>query len=136
MAMDPAPFRPGLGLATPRSIRGLITTSPRVIADDVWAKLLWAGLNLTPGRYACQRIGQLLPDEDDPGDHPDLDVLRAARRDPASPGGLHPVAHNGFPIPRNSPGVLAKDVICLLDVPVKTGSAFSKPVEPLLGQAI
>jgi hypothetical protein len=32
--------------------------------------------------------------------------------------------------------VLAKDVICLLDVPVKTGSAFSKPVEPLLGQAI
>lgn len=25
----------------------LIGTDPRVIADDIWTKLLWAGLNLT-----------------------------------------------------------------------------------------
>jgi hypothetical protein len=28
------------------SVRALITPNPRVIASDVWAKLLWAGLNL------------------------------------------------------------------------------------------
>lgn len=34
-------------MATPRSIQALIGPSPRVIEDSVWAKLLWAGLNLT-----------------------------------------------------------------------------------------
>ena len=32
--------------AAPRSLRALIGPKPKVIADDVWAKLLWAGLNL------------------------------------------------------------------------------------------
>jgi len=31
-------------LAVPRSVAALIGTNPRVIADEVWAKLLWAGL--------------------------------------------------------------------------------------------
>src|SRR5258708_29788975 len=34
-------------LATPRAIRSLIGPDPRTIEDDSWAKLLWAGLNLT-----------------------------------------------------------------------------------------
>ena len=33
--------------------------------------------------------------------------------------------------------MLAQDAVCLLDVPIhKTGSAFTKPVDPLLGKAI
>ncbi len=33
--------------------------------------------------------------------------------------------------------MLAEEAVCLLDVPVnKTGTAFTKPVDPLLGQAI
>ena len=33
--------------------------------------------------------------------------------------------------------VLAEEAVCLLDIPVhKTGTAFTKPVDPLLGQAI
>jgi hypothetical protein len=45
--------------------------------------------------------------------------------------------HNGSPIPANSTDVLAADAVCLLDVPVhKTGTAFTKPVDPLVGQAI
>ena len=33
--------------------------------------------------------------------------------------------------------MLARDAVCLLDVPVhKTGTAFTKPVDPLLGKAI
>ena len=45
--------------------------------------------------------------------------------------------HDGQPIAGDSPDVLADDAVCLLDVPVhKTGTAFTKPVDPLVGQAI
>ncbi|MHB8619800.1 MAG: tyrosine-type recombinase/integrase, partial [Chloroflexota bacterium] len=39
-------FDPGRVFATPRSVKALIGPAPRTIAADVWAKLLWAGLNL------------------------------------------------------------------------------------------
>jgi len=42
-----------------------------------------------------------------------------------------------MPIPGDSADVLARDAVCLLDVPThKTGTAFTKPVDPLLGKAI
>ncbi|WP_240812625.1 tyrosine-type recombinase/integrase [Streptomyces sp. DASNCL29] len=45
--------------------------------------------------------------------------------------------HDGMPIPGDSGEVLARDAVCLLDVPThKTGTAFTKPVDPLLGKAI
>ena len=45
--------------------------------------------------------------------------------------------HDGHPISPDAPDVLAEEAVCLLDVPVhKTGTAFTKPVDPLLGQAI
>ena len=34
-------------MTTPKSLIALIGPNPRVIADDIWAKLVWAGLNLT-----------------------------------------------------------------------------------------
>lgn len=43
----PVRFNPFQALATPRSVRCLIGPDPRIIQDAVWAKLLWAGLNLT-----------------------------------------------------------------------------------------
>jgi Phage integrase family len=43
----------------------------------------------------------------------------------------------GVPISADSRDVLASKAVCLLDVPThKTGTAFTKPVDPLLGQAI
>ena len=42
----PRRFDPARALAIPRSVGALIGTDPRVIADDVWAKLLRAGLNI------------------------------------------------------------------------------------------
>ncbi|GGV58627.1 hypothetical protein GCM10010245_91750 [Streptomyces spectabilis] len=40
-------------------------------------------------------------------------------------------------LPGDSDEALARDAVCLLDVPThKTGTAFTKPVDPLLGQAI
>jgi len=45
--------------------------------------------------------------------------------------------HDGAAIRGDSHEVLARDAVCLLDVPThKTGTAFTKPVDPLLGQAI
>ncbi|MGW1412161.1 tyrosine-type recombinase/integrase, partial [Streptomyces sp. NPDC002403] len=45
--------------------------------------------------------------------------------------------YDGFPIPGDSDEVLARDAICLLDVPThKIGTSFTKPVDPLLGKAI
>ena len=40
-------FDPRRAFALPRSIKALIGPNPRVISDEVWAKLMWAGLNLT-----------------------------------------------------------------------------------------
>ena len=40
-------FDPSTALATPRSVLAVLGPKPRVIADDAWAKILWAGLNLT-----------------------------------------------------------------------------------------
>jgi hypothetical protein len=51
----PRRFDPSRALATPRSTKALIGPEPRVIADEVWAKLLWAGINFDladlPTRY-------------------------------------------------------------------------------------
>jgi len=42
----PRRFDPARTLALPRSVRVLIGPVPRVVADDQWAKLVWAGMNL------------------------------------------------------------------------------------------
>jgi hypothetical protein len=45
--------------------------------------------------------------------------------------------HHDTPIASDAADVLARDAVCLLDVPThKTGTAFTKPVDPLLGHAI
>ncbi|MEU8434727.1 tyrosine-type recombinase/integrase [Streptomyces sp. NPDC029216] len=74
----------------------------------------------------------------DPGHHADLALRRPTqRRDRPPPGGLHPLAVRRPAHPGDSGEVLARDAVCLLDVPThKTGTAFTKPVDPLLGQAI
>ncbi|MER7850609.1 tyrosine-type recombinase/integrase [Kitasatospora sp. NPDC096077] len=133
----PRRFDPAIALSTPRSIKALIGPKPRVIADDVWAKLLWAGLNLEPADVP-PRSGQAYPIEliraitltwlfsgqrSDEIARLRVGCVRWQREDVAVPG---------------RPGdVLAKDAVCLLDVPThKTGTAFTKPVDPILGRAV
>jgi integrase len=133
----PRRFDPARALAVPRSINALIGTDPRVIADGIWAKLLWAGLNLQAA--------------DLPGcadSYYPMELIRAVtltwlfsglRSDEISRlrVGCIRWQHDGLPIPGDSRDVLADEAICLLDVPVhKTGTAFTKPVDPLVGQAI
>lgn len=134
----PRRFDPARALAVPRSVSALIGTDPRVIADDVWAKLLWAGLNLEPGDLPGGSADSYYP----------MPLTRAVTLTWLFSGlrsdeitrlrvGCVRWQHDGAPIAADSCDVLADDAVCLLDVPVhKTGVAFTKPVDPLLGQAI
>jgi integrase len=133
----PRRFDPAHALRTPRSVRALLGPDPRVIADDIWAKLLWAGLNIEPGdlptgdgrTYPVELIRAIT-----------LTWLFAGQRSDEIARlrvGCIRWQHDGMPIPGDSGEVLARDAVCLLDVPThKTGTAFTKPVDPLLGQAI
>jgi integrase len=137
-------FDPARALATPRAVKALIAPNPRVIANDVWAKLLWAGLHVTDADLPSTR--------GDPK-HPNhrrtvypLALIRATaiawlfaglRSDELvrlrvgcvrwqSPGRPAAAGHRA-----------GDDATCLLDVPIhKTGTSYTKPVDPLLGEAI
>jgi integrase len=134
----PRRFDPARALAVPRSVAALIGTNPRVIADDIWAKLLWAGLNLQTTDLPGTAVGSYYP----------IELTRALALTWLFAGlrsdeitrlrvGCIRWQHNGTPIPGDSRDVLAEDAVCLLDVPVhKTGTAFTKPVDPIVGQAI
>lgn len=133
----PRRFDPQVALTAPRSIRAMIGPNPRVIADDIWAKLIWAGLNLS-AEDVPRGEAAFYP----------VELVRAVTVTWLFSGlrsdeiarlrvGCIRWQHDGTRIASDSQQVLARDAICLLDVPVhKTGTAFSKPVDPLLGQAI
>src|SRR6185437_3733255 len=134
----PRRFDPSRALAVPPSVAALISTNPRVIADEVWAKLLWAGLNLGSDDLPGNSANTYYP----------MELIRAItlswlfsglRSDELSRlrVGFVRWQHDGQPIAADARDVLAEEAVCLLDVPVhKTGTAFTKPVDPLLGQAI
>ncbi len=127
----PPRFDPYRSFAPPRSVAAVVGSIPRVIDDDIWAKLLWAGLNLTPEDVARSRgskgeVRTFYP----------IEMTRAIalvwlfcglRRDE---------------IRRLRVGCIRWQqkeamTVCLLDVPVhKTGAAFTKPVDQTVGQAI
>ena len=121
----------------------LIQPNPRVIADDVWAKLLWAGLNLTTddlprrGRWQSEAKHPWYP----------IELIRALAVTWLFAG----LRNNEIlrlrvgcirwqredVIIQGSGEVLPKDAVCFLDVPVnKTSKAFSKPVDRAVGEAI
>lgn len=134
----PRRFDTNRALAVPRTIAALISTDPRVIADEVWAKLLWAGLNLQASDLPGASAGSYYP----------LELIRALaltwlfsglRSDEISRLRVGCVRwqHDGQAIDGASREVLAEQAVCLLDVPVnKTSTAFTKPVDPIVGQAI
>jgi integrase len=125
----PRRFDPAKALGAPRSLRALLGPDPRVIADDIWAKLLWAGLNLEAAGLprADRRV------------HP-FEMIRAITLTWLFSGqrsdeiarlrvGCVRWQHDGTPVAGGH--VLAQDVTCLLDIPThKTGTAFTKPVDP------
>lgn len=120
--------------ALPRSIKALIGPAPRVIADEVWAKLMWAGLNLAredlPGHitaggapwYPLELVSALTM----------MWLFSGLRTDEI-------MRLRVGAIRWQDPADDAADAqrVCLLDVPTsKTSTAFTKPVDPLVGDAI
>lgn len=130
----PRRFDPGRSLALPRSVKAKIARKPRVIADSVWARLLWAGLRLE--RDDLPRAGR----DGVQGHAYPLEYVRAValvwlfaglRSDELSRLRVGCVR---WQQPSEDE---SKRPVCLLDVPVhKTGVDFTKPVEPQVGEAI
>jgi len=128
----PPRFDPYRSLTPPRSLKALVCASPpRVIADDVWAKLLWAGLNITAEDFASRRN----PDGRIYTFYP-IEMLRALTVVWLFAG------LRGDEIRRLRVGCVRwqqenDSSVCLLDVPVnKTSAAFTKPVDRMVGAAI
>lgn len=141
----PRRFDPRRVLATPRSLRALIGPNPRVLADDLWAKLMWAGLHLeqadlpigSPAGLGRRGRAWFYP----------LELVRAVamvwlfaglRNDEIRRlrvGCVRWQAADGGPVDTRSS--VPNDAVCLLDVPVnKTSTAFTKPVDRLVGEAV
>ena len=135
-------FQPARALATPRSVLALLGPDPRAIADATWAKLVWAGLNLTdgdlsrPGDPKASRDGNFYP----------AAMVRALvvvwlfsglRRDEIVRLRLGCIRWQAGEEDRGSADANGTRRVCLLDVPVnKTGTAFTKPVDGVMGEAI
>ncbi len=129
-------FDPLRAFATPRSIRALIGPEPRPIADDIWAKLMWAGLDLSRDDFAALARRTSYP----------IALIRALaitwlfaglRSDELlrlEVGCIRPQPASGS---AGAPDAAAAARVCLLDVPVhKTGQAYTKPVDLVVGEAI
>ena len=136
-------FDPRRSFGTPRSVRALIGPDPRIIADDVWAKLLWAGLNLE-GDDLPAATG--LPKAKGNLWYP-LEMVRAMvvvwlftglRRDEFRRLRVGCVRWQRQDVPVPGTGeVLRENSICWLDVPIhKTGTAFTKAVDRIVGEVI
>ncbi|MGI9294249.1 MAG: tyrosine-type recombinase/integrase [Pseudomonadales bacterium] len=142
----PRRFDPSRAFATPRSIKALIGPTPRTIADDLWAKLLWAGLNLTvadlPGHGSAPRShrrasGATLRN----GTYYPLEMLRALSLVWLFAGlRSDEIVRLRVGCARQEPPLQSSSDASpywLLDVPVhKTGTALTKPVDSIVGEAI
>lgn len=123
-------FDPRRALATPRSTLALLGPRPNVLADDIWAKLVWAGLNLT----ADDLHG---PSGGPPRQYP-LAMVRAVAATWLFAGlRSDELRRLAVGCVRWQHGDAAGDRVCLLDVPAnKTGAGFTKPVDRVVGEAI
>ena len=150
----PRRFDPRRCLATPRSIHALIGPSPRVIEDSVWAKLLWAGLNLTAEDapfYVSQSTGATNSLDPELSDkriyYYPFEMVRAMtlvwlfcalRSDEIIRLRVGCIRMQREDLEIDNPDEKApENKICWLDVPTnKTCAAFTKPVDILVGEAI
>ncbi len=139
----PRRLDPARSFVTPKSLLKLIGPNPRTIADDVWAKLVWAGLNLSADD---------LPKRGSPRWKPrsisyPIELCRALAVTWLFAGlrnneirrlrvGCIRWQRDDVTIPGTNETLLA-DAVCLLDVPVnKTSTSFTKPVDRVVGEAI
>ena|ERR1700723_1214380 len=140
----PRRFDPTRSMVTPKSILALVGPNPRAIADDVWGKLIWAGLNLTtddlPKKGDLRHVS--FPSTGYP-----IQMTKALAITWLFAGlrsneivrlrlGRIRWQTDDVTVPGTG-DTLPADVVCLLDVLVKkTSTAFTKPVDRIVGGAI
>lgn len=140
----PRRFDPSRAFATPRSVKSLIGPAPRTIADDLWAKLLWAGLNLTLSDLplhgsAASGGGNVNESGRCTGGYYPLEMMQALSIVWLFAGlRSDEIVRLRVGCARKEPLTEALAAQCwMLDVPVhKTGTAFAKPVDAVVGEAI
>ncbi len=135
----PRQFDASRALATPASVRRLIGPDPRIVNDDTWAKLMWAGLNITEDNLRKRGGIEMLSHV---SAYP-LEMVRALalvwlfsglRNDEIRRLRLGCIR---WEMPVQTEAENSVQRVCLLDVPVnKTNIAFTKPVDALLGQRV
>ena len=128
----PRSFDPHVAFRPPRSLQALIGFNPRVLPDDVWAKLIWAGLNLTASDLSTQGHPVLGGSHYYP-----LSLVRALSVVWLFAGlrwdEIRRLRLGCIRWQENAPG----ERVCLLSIPVnKTSTAFTKPVDTIVGEMI
>lgn len=134
----PVRLNPQRVLRLPSSLRRLIGPDPRVIDKPLWAKLLWAAMNLRQedlplggGKYFVYPFEMVRA----------LALVwcfTALRSNEISRLRVGCVRwqHDDVKIPETGE-ILPRDAVCFLDIPVnKTDTAYTKPVHPLVGKCI
>jgi integrase len=131
----PRRFNPSRDLRTPRSISALIGPDPRIVADDIWAKLVWAGLNLTDKDFYSKVEGRYLKTVYPPAMIKALALVwlfAGLRRNEIIRLRLGCIRWQ-----ESAQADQTEQKVCLLDVPVgKTSTAFTKPIDSIVGEAV
>jgi integrase len=133
----PVTINAARALRTPTSVRNLIGPNPRVVDPGLWAKLLWAAMNLQEedlprpnGRpfYPVEMVRAIAVVWCFAALRSD-DILRLRVGCIRGPREDVMFSETGEALP--------KDATCFLDIPVsKTMTSYTKPVHPLVGQRI
>ena len=136
----PIRLNPSRALQAPRALRNLIGPDPRIVERDLWAKLLWAAMNLEAEDLPTTGTGGnvlIYP----------LEMVRAIalvwcfaalRSDEIVRlrVGCIRWQHEDVMVPATGE-ILPKDAVCFLDIPVnKTTTSYTKPIHPLVGKRI
>lgn len=139
----PRRFDPTRAFATPRPIKSLIGPAPRTIADDLWAKLLWAGLNLAssdlPLHGSAASDSNLTENRRCTVGYYPLEMLQALSIVWLFAGlRSDEIIRLRVGCVRKGPPLEEAAAQCwMLDVPVhKTGTAFTKPIDTIVGEAV
>lgn len=134
----PIRFNPLRAFRLPASIRNAIGPKPRVVKRELWAKILWAAMNLQEKDLPVDAVeSNFYP----------IEMVRAIavvwcfaalRSDEIHRLRIGCVRWQCEDVMIPETGtILPKDATCFLDIPVnKTSSAYTKPVHPLVGKRI
>ncbi len=127
LQLDPAHH-----FAVPPTILAKLGPAPRVIADDLWAKIMWAGLNLTADDLLFERTRAA------EGHAYRLEMVQAVAITWLFSGlRMNEICRLRLGCIRQQAQPANGQTVCLLTVPVnKTSNEYTKPVDPLVGRAI